>query len=260
WAPLPAAEFRREVHGPPAVPVPAERGEPVSAFARTPRETSAKLSPRRLARRCPTVASFRGREGDVRDSGQTAYVEHVHDVLVGARFVAADHDRLVGIESYQALQQCRQIRLGQAAAIHDDVAVSFHIHDHVTDWRGFFLGGAGFRNLYIELVFVARRVPGEEEKNKEEQQHVDQRCELDAGMLRSVAAAKVHLASWRPGETQRCRRLTALKIHLRARPAGVPGGGWAGPREAPKYACWRLQDQRRAVARALEKKRRRSSR
>ena len=69
------------------------------------RPRSCKKLPPKKCRRFAGGESFCGCERDVRHSGFAANIENIHHIFVGARFVTANYDGLVGIEFDETLEK-----------------------------------------------------------------------------------------------------------------------------------------------------------
>ena len=82
---------------------------------------------------------------------------------------------------------------GECPSIDHYVAVRFNVHNHVADRGALFLGGRGFRNFDVELVFVPGSIKGKQEKDQKQKQHVYQRGQLNSGVNWNGAATKIHL-------------------------------------------------------------------
>ena len=141
--------------------------------------------------------SFCGRECDVGYSRVGTDVEYADDIFVGAGFIATNDHGLLRIQLHEILEQIGQFGRSQRPPIDDHVSIRLYVNDHVPDRRAFFLRGRRLGNFNVELVFISGRVPGQKKKDQKQQQDVDQRGQLDPGVVKRCVATQIHEAGYR---------------------------------------------------------------
>ena len=70
--------------------------------------------------------------------------------------------------------------------------VSLHVHDHITDGSAFLFRGRRLGHFHIQLVFISSRIPRQQKENQKEQEHIDQRRELDPRVLERRVTTQIH--------------------------------------------------------------------
>ena len=122
-------------------------------------------------------------EGDVPDAGLLAGVQHLDDVRVIGDLVTTQDHGLVFVEGDDVLQLHQQLVRGELLAVDDDLAVFFDVDDDLADVAGLlflpFLGGGHADVHHLLLLGI---LEGHGEENDQQEQHIDQRRELQEMM------------------------------------------------------------------------------
>ncbi len=120
-------------------------------------------------------------EGNVPDASFGAGGNHVDDVLVFGLGIGAEANRLILVEGCELLHDDEQLLLRERSFIDDHRAIGQDVDDFLAlhaERISTFCGG-GHRD--IELGFISRPLPSDDEKGQQQEHDVDHRGHLKSG-------------------------------------------------------------------------------
>jgi len=116
---------------------------------------------------------FTSREGDIPNVRLPADVENIDDVLVVHGLIAPDDDRLIRVELGEPFQLIQEFLGAFLLPVYDNCTVGCDIDYHLTDVRLGLVSLCGCWDPDIQLVLGQRKIPGNDEKDEDDQKDVD---------------------------------------------------------------------------------------
>ena len=114
-------------------------------------------------------------------------------MLIGSLPVGPQQHRLAGEQFDQALEQRRQLAVGQGAPVDHGGAVFHHVQDDFTRQALFDLGGGRGGELDIQFRFPLREDLAHDRVAEQDEQEIHHRRNLEGDGIGLVAPAEVHL-------------------------------------------------------------------